>query len=65
MKTSKFTEEQIGFALRQGDLGTPVADVCRKMGISEATYFRWNRSMAVWGRRSCASCVSWRRRTRS
>ena len=41
MKTSKFTEEQIGFALQQGDLGTPVAGVCRKLGISEATYFRW------------------------
>ena len=40
MKMSKFTEEQIGFALRQGDLGTPVAEVCRKMGISEATYFQ-------------------------
>ncbi len=43
MKTSKFTEEQIGFALRQADLGTPVAEVCRKMAISEATYFRWKR----------------------
>lgn len=41
MKKSKFTEEEIAFALRQGDLGTPVADVCRKMGVSEATYFRW------------------------
>ena len=41
MKTSKFTEEQIDFAPRQGDLGTPVAEVCRKMGISEAAYFRW------------------------
>ena len=41
MKKSKFTEEQIAFALRQGDLGTPVAEVCRKMGVSEATYFRW------------------------
>ncbi len=41
MKKSKFTEEQIAFALRQGELGTPVAEVCRKMGIAEATYFRW------------------------
>ena len=41
MKKSKFTEEQIAFALRQADLGTPVAEVCRKMGVSEATYFRW------------------------
>lgn len=41
MKKSKFTEEQIAFALRQGELGTPVAEVCRKMGVCEATYFRW------------------------
>lgn len=41
MKRSKFTEEQIGFALRQADLGAPVVEVCRKMGISEATFFRW------------------------
>jgi putative transposase len=41
MKTSKFTEEQIGFALRLGDLRTAVAEICRKMGITEATFFRW------------------------
>lgn len=41
MKASKFTEEQIGFALRQGELGTAVAEICRKMGVSEAAYFRW------------------------
>ena len=40
MKTSKFTEEQIGFALRQADFGTPVAEVYRKMAISDTTYFR-------------------------
>ena len=39
MKKSKFTGEQIAFALRQAEVGTPVAEVCRKMGISEATYY--------------------------
>ena len=37
MKKSKFTESQIIFALRQAETGTKVAEVCRKMGISEAT----------------------------
>lgn len=37
MKTSKFTEAQIIYALRQAEGGTKVAEVCRKMGISEAT----------------------------
>lgn len=37
MKTSKFTGEQIACALRQAEVGTPVAEVCRKMGVSEAT----------------------------
>jgi hypothetical protein len=41
MKKSKFTGEQIAFALRQAEVGTPVTEVCRKMGISEATYYRW------------------------
>jgi putative transposase len=41
MRTSKFTEEQIAFALRQADLGTAVDEVCRKMGVSQATFFRW------------------------
>lgn len=41
MKKSKFTEEQIAFALRQAELGTGVDEVCRKMGISQATFFRW------------------------
>lgn len=41
LKKSKFTGEQIAFALRQAEVGTPVAEVCRKMGVSEATYYRW------------------------
>jgi len=43
MKRSKFTEEQILFALKQGDAGQPIADVCRQMGISEATYYNWKK----------------------
>jgi putative transposase len=41
MKKSKFTEQQIAFAVQQAESGTQVADVCRKMGISEATFYRW------------------------
>lgn len=41
MKKSKFTEEQIAYALKQSELGTPVAEVCRKMGISDATFYNW------------------------
>jgi len=37
MKKSRFTEEQIVFALKQAELGTSVPDVCRKLGISDAT----------------------------
>ena len=43
MKKSKFTEEQILFALRQAETGTQVAEVCRKMGISDATYYTWKK----------------------
>ena len=41
MRKSRYTEEQIAFALEQAELGTSVAEVCRKMGVSEATFFRW------------------------
>lgn len=39
VKKSKFTEEQIAFALKQAEVGTPVEEVCRKMGISDATFY--------------------------
>jgi putative transposase len=43
MKKSKYTEEQIGYALKQAELGTTVVEVCRKMGVSEATYYNWKK----------------------
>jgi len=42
-KKTKFTEAQIVFALRQADTGITVTEVCRKMGISEATYYNWKK----------------------
>jgi len=41
MKKSRYTEEQIAFALKQVELGTAVTDVCRKLGITEQTFYRW------------------------
>lgn len=49
MKKSKFTEEQIAFALKQAEGGTRVAEVCRKMGISEATFFNWKKKFGGMG----------------
>lgn len=43
MKKSKFTEQQIAYALKQAELGTPVEEVCRKMGISDATFYNWKK----------------------
>ena len=43
MRKSRFTEEQIAMALRQGEVGTPVAEICRKLGVTEATYYRWKK----------------------
>ncbi len=43
MKTSKFSEAQKAFILKQGADGMPVADICRKAGISQATYFNWKK----------------------
>ena len=41
MKQKRFTEEQKAFALRQAESGVPVAEILRKMGIAEATFYRW------------------------
>jgi putative transposase len=41
MRKSKFSESQIAFILRQADEGTPITEVCRKAGISEATFYNW------------------------
>jgi putative transposase len=43
VKKSKYTEEQIAFALKQNELGTSVEEVCRKMGISDATFYNWKK----------------------
>lgn len=43
MKRSRYTEEQIAFALKQAELGTPVPAVCRKMGVSDATFYNWRK----------------------
>lgn len=49
MPRKRFTEEQIGFALRQADAGTAVAEICRKMGVSEPTFYRWKKQFAGMG----------------
>ncbi len=49
MKTTRYTEEQIAFALRQAESGTPVAEVIRKMGITEPTFYRWKKQFAGMG----------------
>ena len=43
MKRSRFSEEQIAYALRLAESGTPVVDVCRQIGVSEATYYTWKK----------------------
>ena len=43
MKGKRYTDEQIAFALRQAEGGTPVADVCRQMGVSEASFYDWKK----------------------
>jgi putative transposase len=43
MKASKFSDAQKAFILKQGADGVPVADICRKAGISQATYFNWKK----------------------
>ena len=46
MKASKFSEAQIAFVLRQAEEGTAIGEVCRKAGISEATFYNWRKKYA-------------------
>ena len=46
MKASNFTDAQKAFIIKQGEDGTPVAEICRKAGISQATYFNWKKKYA-------------------
>jgi putative transposase len=43
MRVSKFTDAQKAFIIKQGESGIPVAEICRKAGISQATYFNWKK----------------------
>jgi putative transposase len=43
MRKTKFTEEQIAFSLRQAETGIPVAEVIRKLGITDQTFYRWKK----------------------
>jgi putative transposase len=49
MKRSKFSEEQVAYALRQVEAGTPVPDICRQLGVSEATFYAWKKKYAHLG----------------
>ena len=46
MKASKFSEAQIAFVLKQAEDGTPIAEVCRKAGIGQATFYNWRKKYA-------------------
>ncbi len=46
MKASQVSDAQKAFILKQGDEGVPVAEICRKAGISQATYFNWKKKYA-------------------
>ena len=49
MKQKRYTDEQIAFDLRQAESGTAVAEICRKLGVSEPTFYRWKKQFAGMG----------------
>jgi putative transposase len=65
MKRSRHSEEKILFALKQAEAGQAVSEVCRQMGISEATFYVWKKRYANWARSRCGSCGNCARRTPS
>ena len=49
MKRSRFSKEQTAFALKQQELGASVEEICRKMGIAEATFDNWKKKYSGLG----------------
>ena len=49
MRKSRYSDEQIAAALRQAEIGTPVADITRKLGISEASFYVWKKRFGTLG----------------
>jgi putative transposase len=49
MKRSKLSEEQIVYAIRQAEASTPVGDLCRQLGVSDATFYAWKKKYAHLG----------------
>jgi len=49
LKKGYFSEEQIAYALRRVEAGTPVADACRQIGVVEATFYVWKKQFAHLG----------------
>ncbi len=49
MKRKRYTDEQIAYALRQAEAGTKVAEICRKLGVSQQTFYAWRRKFAGMG----------------
>ncbi len=46
MKRRRYTDEQIAYALQQAEAGTPIKEVCRKLGVSETAFYAWRRKFA-------------------
>lgn len=45
----RYTDQQFAYALREVESGVPVAEICRKMGISDATFYNWRKKFAGMG----------------
>ncbi len=55
MKGKRYNEEQIIYALKAVDGGQKAVHVCRELGVTETTFYRWKKQYAGWGSASCAS----------
>jgi len=49
MKRKRYTDEQIAYALRQAEAGAKITELCRKMGVSEQTFYTWRRKYGGMG----------------